>query len=63
MNTIAYQNDKTRTAPYATPWRRSWVKPVDNVNVKALWLPKSTLTATTWEPMLNLQWRFSSDEE
>ena len=32
-----------------------WVKPVDIVNVKAMWLPKSTSTTTTWEPMPYLQ--------
>ena len=37
------------------PGERRWVKPVDSANVKDLWLPKSTSTTITWEPMPNLQ--------
>ena len=49
-----------RTQP---PGEGRWVNPVDSPNVQAMWLPKSTATTTTWEPIPNLQWQFPNDEE
>ena len=60
LPTKPIKQELRRTQP---PGEEGSVKPVDSPNVQAMWLPKSTATTSTWEPMPNLQWQFQNDEE